>query len=61
MSNHYCIALEPDNEQWWPARCNCGWDGGMFPSAEEACDSLMEHAYTEATREAALRAGDATA
>jgi hypothetical protein len=44
---HYSVALEPNDEQWWPGKCNCGYDAGMFPTAEDACDALMEHAFAE--------------
>lgn len=48
---HYSVALEADAEGWFPGRCSCGWDGGMFPTAEDACDSLMEHVYIAARLE----------
>ncbi len=56
MSEHYSVALEPDDEQWWPGNCHCGVSLGMFPTAEDACDALMDHArqegYAEALRNA---------
>lgn len=42
---HYSVELEPDDEQWWPGRCSCGADLGPFPTAEDAADGLMQHAY----------------
>ena len=42
---HYSVALEPDEDQWYPGRCSCGYHAGMFPTAEDACDALMDHAY----------------
>ncbi len=40
---HYSIGFW-EFEGWWPAECVCGWDGGVYPSAEDACDALMDHA-----------------
>ena len=53
MRNHYSVALEETAEGWFPGRCNCGWDGGDFPTAEDACDALMDHAYGEGAADAA--------
>lgn len=53
MIEHYSVALVvPDDEGWFHARCNCGWDfGAVLPSAEDACDSLMDHAFEAGYRE----------
>lgn len=53
---HYSIALEQDAEGWWPGDCKCGWRGGMYPSAEDACDALMDHAYAVGIEDAAAAA-----
>lgn len=46
MSDHYSDEFEPNGDGWWNARCVCGWSqGGVFPTAEDACDALMDHAY----------------
>lgn len=31
---HYSVALEANAEEWFPANCSCGWQGGIFPTAE---------------------------
>ena len=45
MSAHYSVEFERDGGGWWPGRCQCGWDGGMYPDAEDAADALMDHAF----------------
>lgn len=58
MSDHYSVDLYPDDEGWFHARCNCGWEApGVYPTAEDACDALMDHAYEAG---AALARLDAT-
>jgi hypothetical protein len=52
-TDHYSMDLAPDEEGWWPGRCKCGWDGGMYPSADDAADALMDHAYTEGAADTA--------
>ncbi len=47
MSTHVTIRLEENDEGWWEAICQCNWYGGLFPTAEDAADALMDHAYTE--------------
>lgn len=44
MSAHFSVDFERDDEGWWPGRCHCGWNGGMYPDAEDAADALMDHA-----------------
>jgi hypothetical protein len=46
-SEHYSVDLFENDEGWFRGVCVCGWDGGMFPTAEDACDALMGHAYYE--------------
>ena len=58
MSEHYSVALEPDEDDWYDGRCHCGKDLGKFPTAEDACDALMDHAYFEGVADAALRAAE---
>jgi hypothetical protein len=52
---HFSVDFERDDEGWWPGRCNCGADLGVFPEAEDATDALMQHAreqgYLEAKRD----------
>lgn len=52
---HYTVDFEPDDAEWWPAVCVCGKKLGVFPTAEDACDALMQHArvqgYLEAKRD----------
>lgn len=48
---HYSVELHENEEGWFPGRCSCGWDGGVFPTAEDACDALMEHVYIAARLE----------
>lgn len=53
---HYSIELGTEDEQGWVlARCACGAALGVFPSDEDACDALMDHAY-EAGRADAVAA-----
>lgn len=47
MSQHFSIDVSPNDEGWFEARCDCGWNGGMFPDAEDLCDALMQHAYEQ--------------
>ena len=42
---HFTNDLTENAEGWWPAVCECGWQGGMYPSPEDAADGLMQHAY----------------
>lgn len=44
MSDHYSVEFQENAEGWWPAKCNCGVDLGLFPEAEIAIDELMDHA-----------------
>jgi hypothetical protein len=44
LGQHATAELVRNDEGWWPALCFCGWDGGLFPSAEDAADALMQHA-----------------
>lgn len=44
--DHSTVDFEPDEAGWWRATCECGWYGpGPYPSAEDAADALMEHAF----------------
>jgi len=45
VSDHYSLDLAEDDQGWFPGRCNCGADLGIFPTAEDACDALMDHAF----------------
>lgn len=45
MSDHYSVDLNENDEGWFIGVCNCGWGGAPYPSAEDACDALMDHAY----------------
>lgn len=45
MAAHYSERFEENGEGWWVPRCKCGWKGGSYPDAEDACDALMDHAY----------------
>ena len=53
---HFSVDFEPDDGGVYEARCNCGRSLGLFPCAEEACDTLMQHAreqgYLEAQEDA---------
>jgi len=53
---HYSVDFAPDDEGWYEGRCNCGATLGLFPTAEDTCDALMQHAreqgYLEAQRDA---------
>lgn len=43
---HVSADFYENDEGWWEPRCCCGWYfGGVVPSAEDACDALMDHAY----------------
>jgi hypothetical protein len=57
LSEHYSVGFERDDEGWWLGRCHCGWEGGMYPDAEDAADALMDHAYACGVADAADRAG----
>lgn len=52
---HFSVDLFEDDNGWFPVQCECGWRGGVFPTAEDACDALMQHAreqgYLEAKRD----------
>lgn len=52
--NHYSTDFFEEGG-WFHGRCFCGWDGGLFPTSEDACDALMDHAY-EMGRRGALTA-----
>jgi len=45
VSDHCCIDFAERDDGWWLAVCNCGWQNGAYPTAEDACDALMDHAY----------------
>lgn len=51
--SHYAISgsLEPAEDGWWHARCNCGWEQGPLPDVEVVVDALMDHVMAEARRE----------
>lgn len=59
---HYSDGLEPEDRDgeaggdWWVARCVCGWSQGVYPTAEDACDALMDHAF-DAGRKFGLAVG----
>lgn len=53
MSAHVTVDLEPDEEGWYPAVCQCGQNLGVFPGAEDAADALMDHAYNAGLRDGA--------
>lgn len=53
---HYTESFEPDAEGWWRARCVCGRELGVFPTDEDACDALMEHAYEQGILDAKVSA-----
>ena len=55
-SDHYSIAFFENDEGEWEAYCKCSIGLGFFPSAEDACDALMEHAYIEGVVDATERA-----
>lgn len=61
MSDHYSVDFERNDEGWWPGRCVCGADLGMFPDAEDACDALMDHAARIVATLPAVAPGDAEA
>lgn len=42
---HYSLDLEPDDQGWFTAKCNCGWEAVGYPTAEDTCDALMQHAF----------------
>lgn len=42
---HFTVAFEESERGWWIPRCSCGAKGEAYPTAEDACDALMEHAY----------------
>lgn len=45
---HFSVDFEDEQDGgWWRPLCNCGWEGGLFPGAEDACDALMQHAYEQ--------------
>lgn len=50
---HYAVdgTLEPDQDDWFHARCECGFSFGPLPSREEVIDVLIEHATDAARRE----------
>ena len=56
MSDHYSMDLVPDDDGWFMAECSCGWKAGMtggkYPTAEDACDALMDHAYDAGVKDA---------
>lgn len=45
MSDHYASDFTADDDGFWPGKCECGWNGGLFPGPEDAADALMDHAY----------------
>lgn len=57
---HASTDFYENDEGWWEPRCCCGWYfGAVVPSAEDACDALMDHVYDVAlARFAALTGTD---
>ena len=46
LTQHYSEDFEENDEGWWVPKCACGWVyAGVVPSAEDAADALMDHAY----------------
>jgi hypothetical protein len=46
---HYSVGFDTlSDDGFVNARCSCCWDGGRFPTAEDACDALMDHSYEAA-------------
>lgn len=44
LGDHASSEFYADADGWWRPRCICGWDfGAPVPSAEDACDALMDH------------------
>lgn len=56
MSDHVTVDLEPNDEGWYPAVCQCGQSLGIFPAAEDAADALMDHAYKAGLRDGSKKA-----
>lgn len=44
-SLHYIVAFEENEDGWWVPHCNCGFKLSAHPTAEDAADALMWHAY----------------
>jgi hypothetical protein len=44
---HYSVEFEENAEGWWQPSCSCGKALGIFPTAEDACDALMQHSYEQ--------------
>lgn len=55
MIDHYCIGLDEPKDGWYIGQCKCGWNGGEYPTADDACDALMDHAYEEGCAYAVAR------
>lgn len=55
MPEHYSVDLTENDEGWYIGVCNCGWGGALYPSAEDACDALMDHAYEAGVLDAQLQ------
>lgn len=51
MAEHYSIGWDEDDEGFWSVACKCGFSPGMFPTVEDACDALMDHARSEGRAE----------
>lgn len=49
---HMSTGLHEDDDGFWRAACMCGTALGAFPSAEDACDALMQHAREQGFLEA---------
>lgn len=55
-NEHFSVDFAENAEGWWVPRCMCEWEGGPCPTAEDACDALMDHAYESGVeKEAAER------
>lgn len=39
--------MAEDDDGWWKPACCCGKELGIFPTAEDAADALMQHAYEQ--------------
>lgn len=50
--SHYSVDFFSDDAGWWSGQCQCGADLGAFPTAEDAADALMEHAFDAGFRAA---------
>lgn len=58
IGGHFSADFYEDDDRWWRARCNCGWEApSIYPAAEDAADVLMDHAYEQGRLAAAREAG----